>query len=153
MFSIEPEFSGDFIDKLVDSDMKVWFDELLKDWRRAGKKHVDMIRKKTKMHETDKSTFGNITWNLRSSIGYLIIFDGEIIEEYFPVAGPGAEGAIIGVDWAREVGLQINEYEGIQMVIAAGMEYAVFVEDKNFDVISFSTLSVLPEILELEMGS
>ncbi|MBB6126961.1 hypothetical protein [Mucilaginibacter lappiensis] len=69
---------------------------------------------------------------MRSSIGYLIIYNGEIIETYFPPLETGEEGSTTGEDYAREIAALIDMHEGIQLVIVAGMEYAVLVERTGY---------------------
>lgn len=152
MFRIEADFDLNAINAYIEEEAKAFLDDLLQDWRKAGKRHIDTLKAKTKFGPDDKSTFNNITFNLRSSIGYLIIYDGEIIEDYFPVVGGATEGAETGKAWAAEVRLQINEHEGIQMVIVAGMEYAVYVQTKGYDVITFATETELPKILMEEIN-
>ncbi|RYF26558.1 MAG: hypothetical protein EOO42_01265 [Flavobacteriales bacterium] len=136
----------------IEQEAKMFFDNLLQKFRDAGKKHVDAIRSKSKFGPLDNSTFGNITFNLRSSIGYLIIYNGEIVEDYFPIIGGGSKGAETGKSWAREVGLLVNEYQGIQLVVVAGMEYGIFVESKGFDVISLASETELPKIIKEAIG-
>lgn len=155
MFRIESNFDFNAINAFIDQESQAFLDALLEDWRRAGKRHIDNIKANIKIpgDKSNKTTFNNITFNLRSSIGYLLIYDGEIIEDYFPVVGGATEGAEVGKAWAREVGVEVNEHSGIQMIIAAGMEYAVFVETKNgYDVITFVTEGQLPKILMEEIG-
>lgn len=154
MFSIVPDFNMSEINAYIEQESKAFLDGLLADWRRAGKKHVEAIRNNIKIpgDSGNKSTFDNHTWNLRSSIGYIIIYDGEIIEDYFPVLNGGSEGAEAGKAWAQEVGVYVNEGEGIQMIIIAGMEYAVFVQSKGYDVIDFVSETQLPKILMEEMN-
>lgn len=163
MFSIEADFDFQGINAHIEKESNAFLLDLLEDWRAAGKRHVDNIKAKTKYTDatflgsikgskTDKSTFNNITYNLRSSIGYLIIYNGEIIEDYFPVVGGATEGAEVGRAWAREVSYVANEHEGIQMIIVAGMEYAVFVQSKGYDVIDHATETQLPKILMEEIN-
>jgi hypothetical protein len=138
MFSISADFNMADIEAYIKEETEVWFDELVDSFRVTGKSLVEKARAKTKLD----GGFGNISWNLRSSIGYLLIYNGEVVETYFPTVGPGSEGSKTGEDYAREIGSLINEHEGIQLVIVAGMEYAVFVERvgykgvKQRDVIS-----------------
>lgn len=151
MLSITPEFDMNAIDRYIQEQGKAFLDGLMEDYRRAGRKHVEKIRAKVKFGPEDKSTFGNITWNLRSSIGYIILYNGEIIEDYFPVLQGGTEGAETGKRWAEEVGLMVKE-DGVQLVIVAGMDYAVFVQSKGYDVIDFASEQELPKILMEEIG-
>lgn len=131
------------INEFIESEADAWFQNLVTDYKDAAKKFVDRIRAKTKL----EGSFGNITWNLRSSIGYLLIYAGETIDTYFPVLSTGAEGAAKGLAWAQEVANLINEHSGIQLIIVAGEEYAVFVEAKDIDVITHASKGFPAELL------
>lgn len=48
--------------------------------------------------------FGNITWNLRSSMGCGLVFQNELVESYFPM-GTGDEGRGKGLDLLNELAL------------------------------------------------
>lgn len=137
--SIVADFSMDDIVNAINSEVEDWIDNLIASYSTAAKKFVDGIRKKTKGTPTDKSTWGNITWNLRSSIGYILLHDGQVVEEYFPSVGGGDEGSKTGADYAREIATLVNEGDGIQLVVVAGMEYAVFVEGNGIDVLSHAS--------------
>lgn len=73
------------------------------------------------------------TGNLRSSIGYIVLRDGEIFAKNF--AGRG-EGVARAREFAQE--LKDNYQKGWVLIGVAGMKYAAYVEAKNFDVISNS---------------
>lgn len=92
------------------------------------------------------------TGNLRSSVGYIIAKDGNIINESFP--GGKSEGVSEGRKIAEEV-LQ-GDNGGYVLIVVAGMEYAAYVESKGFDVLSGSAPSaerLLKKLIkELELG-
>ena len=93
---------------------------------RVGETFVNTARQK---HEyTDR------TGNLTSSIGYILILDGKIVNQNFSGSKPE------GVNAAKKFAEQItNEYsKGLVLVGFAGMNYAAAVESKNYDVISGS---------------
>jgi hypothetical protein len=73
-----------------------------------------------------------LSGNLLNSIGYTNVQDGSIAEESFP---GGGEGAAEGKKAAQESLKGIN---GHALVMAAGMNYAIYVEAKGYDVISNS---------------
>lgn len=83
-------------------------------------------------------SFNDQTGNLRSSIGYIIVYDGKIVEEDFNHGG----GPI-----GQQQGREFAEYQaalnptGWALITVAGMEYAAFVEAKGYDVITGSTLT------------
>ena len=135
MISIEMDFDDASIEQMINDDLNAWFEELKNSCRSAAKKFVDGIRAKT----PTEGSWNNRTWNLRSSIGFLLVFNGKIVEEYFPALSGGAEGSQIGKAYAEEIALLVNEGEGVQMVIVAGMEYAVFVEGNGIDVLTHAS--------------
>ena len=78
-------------------------------------------------------TYKDQTGNLRSSIGYIIARDGNIIQEN--IEGK-AEGRAQAKETANEV-LRENK-KGFVLIVVAGMEYAAAVESKGYDVITGS---------------
>lgn len=88
--------------------------------------------KKQYIYPHDKNGFYDITANLRSSIGFVILDSKKTIEQSF-------EGEQEGVNKGLEQALTVaNSYNGLVLVISAGMEYAVYVEARGYDVISNS---------------
>lgn len=98
---------------------------------RIGEKFVNDAR--TNGQYTDR------TGNLRSSIGYILINEGNIIRKNFKTSGNGTDKAN-GLKAAKEFTDKIkSEYsKGLVLIGVAGMEYALYVESKGFDVITGS---------------
>lgn len=98
----------------------------------------------------DARTNGNyndITGNLRSSIGYIVLVNGELIAGNFERAGAGTggdEGVAAGESFAAE--FAENYPKGIVLICVAGMDYAAAVEAKGRDVITGSTLEIKAKI-------
>jgi hypothetical protein len=82
-------------------------------------------------------TYKDRTGNLRSSIGYIILHNGEQLFESFKSTG-GKDG----VSKAREVVDEIKQKfpSGFVLIGVAGMDYAAAVEAKGYDVITSSAL-------------
>ena len=78
-------------------------------------------------------TYKDQTGNLRSSIGYIIARDGNIIQE-------NIEGKAEGRARAKEIANEIlrENNKGFVLIVVAGMEYAAAVESKGYDVITGS---------------
>lgn len=77
------------------------------------------------------------TGNLRSSIGYVVSLDGEVVEEGgFRNLG-GAEGPGIGRAKAYDLALGT---QGLALILVAGMEYAQYVADKGFNVLDSASI-------------
>lgn len=82
-----------------------------------------------------------IDWssNLRSSIGYAVTVDGNIVQmSSFEVVGNGDEGSKEGRDYVRK--LAKNFPLGIVLIVVAGKEYASYVSAKGYDVIDSAEL-------------
>lgn len=125
------------LDKFIEDAQKK-FVEVLK---KVGKQAIDRSREKTKL----QGGFGNITWNLRGSIGYVIVKDHQIIDKYFPPLPDGDFGTIEGIKYAKEIALLLDDGD-IMLIVVAGMEYAFFVETKGYDVISGSSAHMESEL-------
>ena len=74
------------------------------------------------------------TGNLRSSIGYVILKDGQPIKQNF--SGRSNEGVLEGKKAADEIGQQFPR--GYVLIGVAGMSYAAAVESRGYDVITGS---------------
>lgn len=87
-----------------------------------------------------KGNYNDRTGNLRSSIGYIIVSNGNIVKSNFETSGSGSDG-ITGKnkadEFANEVALKTPK--GIILIGVAGMEYSLYVEQRHhLDVISGS---------------
>lgn len=96
-----------------------------------------------------KQEYGDITGNLRSSIGYISGYDGKVLHENFEEAPKGtdkATGAAKGKQFAYDV---LQDYEkGFFLIVVAGMDYAKHVERGGRDVITGSAKGIKQEVRE-----
>ena len=131
---ITPAFTQADIQKDIDAYMDRVNRVTISEINAVGLKFVTEARDKMK----SQGGFDDQTGNLRSSIGYIIVYDGQIVREDFNHGG----GPI-----GQKEGKQFAEYQaalnpnGYVLITVAGMEYASFVEAKNYDVITGSTLN------------
>lgn len=80
-------------------------------------------------------TYKDRTGNLRSSIGYVIIKNGQQLFENFP--GEVSEGKANGIKVAKEA---IDRFPtGIVLIVVAGMGYAGILESRGYDVLTSSS--------------
>lgn len=77
------------------------------------------------------------TGNLRSSIGYVVADDGNVVEEGGFYSLGGDEGPEAGRAKALE---QAQGTSGVSLVIVAGMKYAQYVADKGYNVLDSAEL-------------
>lgn len=82
----------------------------------------------------ENADFTDRTGNLRASIGFLVLKNGEVITQYFK---PGVGGQA-GREIANKVAAKFSK--GIVLIVTAGMHYSAYVESKGFDVLTSSSL-------------
>lgn len=80
------------------------------------------------------NTYTDRSSNLRGSIGYTLVKDGTEIFGNF-------EGQAEGQATARRLaqGIKADYPKGFSLIVVAGMNYAVYVEAKGFDVVTGSS--------------
>lgn len=84
-------------------------------------------------------TYDDQTGNLRSSIGYIILKDGEVIDENFRLSNKGTDrnsGMEKAKEYIQEIAAQNSK--GLVLIGVAGMNYAAAVESLGYDVITGS---------------
>nr|DAP49973.1 MAG TPA: hypothetical protein [Caudoviricetes sp.] len=90
------------------------------------------------------------TGNLRSSIGYVVVIDGEVIQmSSFDAVKSGGNGARMGKQYVKRL---IRKFpQGVVLLVVAGMKYASYVSAKGYDVLDSSELladKLVPQMLE-----
>lgn len=86
-----------------------------------------------------KGSYKDQTYNLRSSTGYVIVHNGEVLkkggfEELGNNSGAaGEKGSRYGLEYAKHLALM--QKSGFALVVVAGMAYAKYVSDKGYDVL------------------
>ena len=96
------------------------------------------------------NSYKDQTGNLRSSIGYVVAVDGEVVQSSsFEVVKDGADGSRDGKSYALDLVKQFPA--GIVLIVVAGMNYASYVSAKGYDVLDSSEVladRLVPEILK-----
>lgn len=95
-----------------------------------------------KARSTD--SYKDQTGNLRSSIGYVIVEDGHIVEmSDFALSDKGSDrvtGQRTGRAYVSELARRYSK--GLVLIVVAGMDYAAYVSAKGYDVVDSSELIV-----------
>ena len=125
-----PGFSQGGINRKVDRFVVSIEQRIVWGLAEVGEAFVNDARNKTPA----EGSFTDQTGDLRSSIGWVIARDGNILTAKFE--GKTAEGRAQGQKTADEVIRQHSK--GFVLVVVAGMEYACAVESKGKDVITGS---------------
>lgn len=88
----------------------------------------------------EQGTYGDVTGNLRNSIGYVLMRNGDIISQNFEervaskvVSAANGKGILEGQELAAELAKQVGK--GYALIVVAGMHYAYYVETKGYDVL------------------
>lgn len=88
------------------------------------------------------NSYKDQTGNLRSSIGYVIVEDGKVIQASdFAPSEKGtdkAKGQATGKAYAAELAARFPS--GITLLVVAGMNYATYVSAKGYDVLDSAEL-------------
>ena len=95
------------------------------------------------------NSYKDQTGNLRSSIGFVVSVNGEIVQmSSFDVVKEGGDGAKGGKTYALQL---VKDFpQGIVLIVVAGMNYASYVSAKGYDVLDSSELladRLVPQML------
>jgi len=119
------------IERIVMNEYKRNLDNIITRLKEVGESCI--------VHARRSGKYNDITGNLRSSIGYTIIHDGEIVdlivvEPTTGTKGRGEDGDPNAENLLKQIA---NEYSsGITLIVVAGMSYAVYIEAKEKDVLT-----------------
>jgi len=122
--------------KFTRRDMDVLFKERLQRIDQAITLALCVLGEKCVNHARDLDPiagFGDVTGNLRSSIGYVVYRNGSPVKTDFKLKS-GATGYSVGQSLATEIAAKYPK--GYVLVVVAGMNYAVYVESKGRDVLT-----------------
>lgn len=112
----------------------------------ANKKFLEVLQYAGEMAvkiAREEGKYNDITGNLRSSIGYAVLQNGKPVQEDYQESGKGSDrkkGVQESKRLVRSVAKDLKA--GYALVVVAGMDYAVFVENmENKDVLSAAVTS------------
>ena len=96
------------------------------------------------------NSYKDQTGNLRSSIGYVVTVDGRIVNQSdFETVKKGGDGSKQGAAFAKQL---VRRFPiGICLIVVAGMDYAVHVKNRGYDVLDSSELTadrIVPYMLK-----
>lgn len=95
----------------------------------------------------DGGTYQDQTGNLRSSIGYAVLMNGQVIQtDCADKVKDGSEGLSEGQQYLRSRILKASK-RGIVLIVTAGMNYAEYVEAKGYVVLSNAEL-MAPQLVK-----
>lgn len=85
------------------------------------------------------NSYKDQTGNLRSSLGYVIVNDGNVVSQSgFKKVKKGSDGTSTGEKYAMELARAYPR--GMALIVVAGMHYASYVSAKGYDVLDSAEL-------------
>jgi hypothetical protein len=130
---LKPKFNNDQVKALMRIKLKQVETIILNRLILIGETFVKNAR--------ENGSYNDITGNLRSSIGYIILKDGSKVKDNFAQSAKGSDKST-GVKKAKQLlaELKVNYSVGYVLVVVAGMQYAAAVESKGKDVLTASSI-------------
>jgi hypothetical protein len=97
----------------------------------------------------DSGNYTDQTGNLRSSIGYAVVWDGKVVQrDCIDKVKQGDKGVSEGDDYLSKR-IKKSRRKGIVLIVTAGMNYAEYVEAKGYNVLTSAELKAGPLIKSL----
>lgn len=120
-----------------EKDLERWYDIFV---NRTEEKTYLLLAKAGEVfvkYAREHGGYHDQTGNLRSSIGYIITCDNEILTENFEQSDKGTDRTT-GLGKARQLAMQVGSSNpsGWALICVAGMNYAASVEARGKDVIT-----------------
>ena len=109
------------------------FDQAVKRVEQAVLFNLYVIGEGSVNHAREHGTYKDRTSNLRNSIGYVIAYNGEIIEYGFKKSAGITDKKAFHADYKIQ---EMIGDSGFDLIIVAGMNYARPVENRGYDVLS-----------------
>ena len=135
--------------KFTRADIKKRCDAYIENLVKATVEALKFVGEDFITNSRNLRTYIDRTGNLRSSIGYLILVNGEIIQSVFEAGVIQTEtGKQTGEAYARKIAEMFGGNR-IVFIGVAGMDYAVYVEAKGRDVITGSSVEAKKLLLRL----
>lgn len=132
--ALVPKFTKADIRKAIKQKKIAFQNAVLNRLELIGWAFVRMAREKTR----DQGGFGDVTGNLRSSIGFAIVDHGRIKVQNYETVKKGKDGKKEAKAFIQT--LKDDFDQGYALIVVAGMGYAAAVESKGKDVITGSSL-------------
>jgi len=120
------QFTQNDVRKHLDNELKKIDRAIILRMRSLGERCVN--------HAREHGSYIDRTGNLRSSVGYVLLRHGKILDEIFESTGKGEEGVKEGKAFARMLADQYPT--GYVLIVVAGMNYAAAVQSLGTNVLS-----------------
>src|SRR5690606_24498546 len=129
---LEPMFTAADMRIIADRAEKAMNEAALEKMIQVGDRAIELVRVKIK----NQGGYDNHTGNLRSSTGYIIHKDGKVVYENFKESPEGTDKKT-GLEEGRKLAFgEHRSSRGWGIILVSGMEYASWVENKGYDVLT-----------------
>ena len=132
------------------SEFDVYIDRKIENARQAIIDRLCYIGSLCINEAREHGDYNNPTGNLRSSIGYVVVVDGQVYEKAIvEMTKNGTEGRKEAEAFLSR--LASEHKTGICLIVVAGMNYAVYVEGRGKNVLTSAKLladRLVPQMLE-----
>lgn len=102
--------------------------------KRAIIYNLCVVGEKVRNEALDNGSYTDRTKNLRSSVGYVVVVDGQVYKmSAFGKPDGNNDGRSTGMSYARSLAGKFPK--GIVLIVVAGMRYASYVSAKGYNVL------------------
>lgn len=138
-----PKFTYSDLERAINGELITIERNVISIMQRVGEQFVTDARNAVNISASafPKGDYTDQTSNLRSSIGYFILRDNEVVTE-------NIQGTMSGTIKARGVLSQVGFKSGYRLVGVAGMEYSSNLESKGYNVITSQQLDLIVNLGE-----
>lgn len=132
------------------SQIDAYIKERMNRLKRAIIYNLCVVGEKVRNEALDNGSYTDRTKNLRSSVGYVVVVDGQVYKmSAFGKPDGNNEGRSTGMSYARSLAGKFPK--GIVLIVVAGMRYASYVSAKGYNVLDSSELladQLVPKMLK-----
>jgi hypothetical protein len=147
---ITPKFTARDVVRAMGDRLKLVEDLIIRNLSYVGEHAVTVAREQHIRNYTDR------TGNLRASVGYVILKNGGVVFSggFDPSAANNRTDGDTGAREGRALAEQLkgSYREGFVLIVVAGMYYGVYVEKRNYNVITFTSVEAKRRADELMRG-
>lgn len=126
--------------KTTSSQLDFMIAARIKRLKQAIIKDLSHVGERVRNEAIENGSYTDRTSNLRSSVGYIIVADGNIVYEssFGRPEQATEEGRNAGLEYARSIAMEFPN--DIVLIVVAGMKYAKYVSARGYDVLDSAEL-------------
>jgi hypothetical protein len=147
---ISPRFTTRDVLRAMGDRLKLVENLIIRNLAYVGEHAITIAREQHARNYTDR------TGNLRASVGYVIVKNGEIVlfGGFDPAAASNRTDGEAGAEEGKAIAEQLKakHNEGFVLIVVAGMYYGVYVEKRDYNVVTFTAIEAKKKANELIGG-